>query len=50
MVDSSLVTQTSYVDTSVVMGTTYTYEVKSVDASGVESTSSNVFEVTIPAS
>jgi hypothetical protein len=41
-------TQTAYADSTVQSGQTYTYEVKSVDASGVESSPSNPFSVTIP--
>jgi hypothetical protein len=49
--NSGILTGTSWIDTAVTNGTTYTYEVKSVDASGVESTtSSNTFVVSIPAS
>jgi fibronectin type 3 domain-containing protein len=39
---------TSYTDTTVTDGTTYNYEVTSVDASGVESTPSNVYTAAIP--
>ena len=35
-------------DTTVQSGTTYTYEVTSVDASGVESVPSNVYTAVIP--
>jgi fibronectin type 3 domain-containing protein len=42
--DSSIV----YVDNNVVSGTTYSYVVKSVDPSGVESVASNEITVTIP--
>lgn len=38
----------SYTDTSVEAGTTYSYEVTSVDAQGNESTPSNVYTTTIP--
>jgi hypothetical protein len=49
MLSSALVTQPSYLDSSVTAGTTYTYEVKSVDSTGVESNSySNSYVVTIP--
>jgi fibronectin type 3 domain-containing protein len=41
-------TQTTYVDSTVQSGMTYSYEVKSVDSSGVESSPSNVISVTIP--
>jgi hypothetical protein len=37
-----------YVDSTVVSGATYSYEVKSVDAGGVESAASNQITVTIP--
>jgi fibronectin type 3 domain-containing protein len=37
-----------YVDNTVVSGTTYSYIVKSVDSSGVESVASNQITVTIP--
>ena len=39
---------TTYVDNTVVSGTTYSYYAKSVDASGIESTQSNEISVTIP--
>jgi hypothetical protein len=48
LLNSSIDTQTSYVDSTVVSGTTYTYYVKSVDSSGTESTASNQASVTIP--
>ncbi|WP_263357913.1 choice-of-anchor D domain-containing protein [Acidicapsa ligni] len=48
LLNSTLDTQTSYVDSSVVGGTTYSYEAKSVDEDGVESTASNEFSVAIP--
>lgn len=38
----------SYTDSTVQSGTTYRYEVTSVDASGVESPASNVYTATIP--
>jgi fibronectin type 3 domain-containing protein len=37
-----------YVDSTVVSGVTYSYEVKSVDFSGIESIASNQITVTIP--
>jgi fibronectin type 3 domain-containing protein len=40
--------QVSYTDFSVVSGATYTYAVKSVDYSNIESVSSNQVTVTIP--
>jgi len=48
LINSSPDTAITYVDHNVVSGTGYTYEVKSVDASGVESTASNQVTVTIP--
>jgi len=45
---SAIDTQTNYADTNVANGTTYDYEVKSVDDSGVESAASNEFTATIP--
>ena len=44
----SLNSATSYVDTSVQSGLTYDYVVKSVDATGLESSPSNATEVKIP--
>ena len=46
--NSSVVTQTTYVDTNVQDGQTYDYIVESVDASGVESVPSNMAAVPIP--
>jgi hypothetical protein len=48
LLNSALVTQTSYADATVQSGQTYDYEVKSVDASGVESSPSNLTTVSIP--
>jgi fibronectin type 3 domain-containing protein len=48
LMNSTLVTQTSYADATVQGGTTYDYEVKSVDSSGVESSPSNIITVNIP--
>jgi fibronectin type 3 domain-containing protein len=48
LLNSSANPPTSYTDTTVVAGTTYNYEVKSVDASGVESLPSGVFTAAIP--
>jgi fibronectin type 3 domain-containing protein len=48
LMNSTLLTQTSYVDGTVTSGTTYDYEVKSVDSSGVESSPSNIITVNIP--
>lgn len=39
---------TTYVDTNVSSGSSYTYAVRSVDANGVESSDSNITVVTIP--
>jgi len=47
-INSSPCTNVTYVDPNVTSGTRYTYEVKSVDAKGVESKASNQFTVTIP--
>jgi fibronectin type 3 domain-containing protein len=41
-------TPTTYTDTTVQSGSTYNYEVTSVDASGVESAPSNVYTAAIP--
>jgi hypothetical protein len=46
--NSSVNQPTTYTDTGVQGGTTYTYEVTSVDASGVESGVSNVYSAAIP--
>ncbi len=48
LINSSIDTQTAYVDSAVVSGTTYTYIVKSVDNNGVESIPSNQITATIP--
>jgi fibronectin type 3 domain-containing protein len=48
LINSSLDTAVVYIDNAVVSGTTYSYEVKSVDSSGVESVASNEVTVTIP--
>jgi hypothetical protein len=48
LINASIVTATTYVDSTVVSGSTYSYTVKSVDSSGVESVSSNQITVTIP--
>jgi Domain of unknown function (DUF4082)/Abnormal spindle-like microcephaly-assoc'd, ASPM-SPD-2-Hydin len=48
LINASVLTATSYVDSTVVSGSTYSYTVKSVDNGGVESTSSNQTTVTIP--
>ena len=49
LINSSPDTAVVYVDSTVVAGTTYSYEVKSVDYSGIESVAaSNEVTVTIP--
>jgi Abnormal spindle-like microcephaly-assoc'd, ASPM-SPD-2-Hydin len=48
LINSSMDTLTTYADTTVVSGMTYSYLVKSVDSAGVESTPSNEITVTIP--
>ena len=48
LLNSSLDTQTAYVDSTVQSGKTYSYEVESVDASGMASSPSNQITVTIP--
>ena len=48
LLNSSVDTQTTYVDSTVQSGMTYSYEVKSIDSSGVESSPSNAVSVTIP--
>ncbi len=48
LINPAPVTAVSYVDSTVVSGTTYTYEVMSVDSSGVQSIASNEITVTIP--
>jgi hypothetical protein len=48
LINSSIDTQTAYVDTTVVSGTTYSYFVKSVDKNNVESVASNQITVIIP--
>jgi fibronectin type 3 domain-containing protein len=40
--------QEAYIDSAVQSGSTYVYEVKSVDASGVESGASNQITLTVP--
>jgi fibronectin type 3 domain-containing protein len=46
--NSSVVTQTAYIDLTVASGQTYDYIVESVDASGVTSGPSNMASVTLP--
>jgi hypothetical protein len=48
LVNSSPDSSTTYVDSTVVSGTTYNYVVKSVDSSGLESAASNEITVAIP--
>ncbi len=48
LMNSSINTTTSYVDSSVASGTSYNYVVKSVGTSGVESVGSNQIEVAVP--
>jgi hypothetical protein len=48
LLNASANTPNAYADSTVQSGTTYSYEVKSVDAEGNESSASNVFTVTIP--
>ena len=48
LINSSPDSAVVYVDSTVVSGTTYTYEVMSVDSSGVQSVASNQITVTIP--
>jgi hypothetical protein len=48
LLNPSVQTPTSYVDSTVVSGSTYNYIVKSVDSAGVESMPSNQITVTIP--
>jgi fibronectin type 3 domain-containing protein len=48
LITSSSDSAVVYVDSAVVAGTTYSYEVKSVDSGGVESIASNEVTATIP--
>jgi len=48
LLNSTVDTSTSYVDSTVSAGTTYSYEIKSVDAAGVESSASNEYTIAIP--
>ena len=48
LLNSSIDTETTYVDSTAQTGTAYTYYVESVDSSGVESVPSNQVNVTIP--
>jgi hypothetical protein len=47
-INASPVSMVAYVDNNVTSGTSYSYQVTSVDSSGVESTPSNEITVTIP--
>jgi hypothetical protein len=47
-VNASPDSQVSYIDSAVQSGSTYVYEVKSVDANGVESSASNQISLTVP--
>lgn len=48
LINSAIVTQTSFADKSVSSGSTYNYSVKSVDQNNVESVPSNVISLSIP--
>jgi fibronectin type 3 domain-containing protein len=48
LLNSSIDAASSYVDSTVVSGQTYNYIAESVDATGVESSPSNIITVTIP--
>jgi fibronectin type 3 domain-containing protein len=48
LLNPTLDTQTGYSDNNVVSGSTYIYQVKSVDAAGIESVASNQFTANIP--
>jgi fibronectin type 3 domain-containing protein len=48
LLNSSVESETDYVDSTVKSGLSYDYIVKSVDAFGVESAPSNIANVTIP--
>jgi hypothetical protein len=48
LINSTVDTQTTYVDSAVQSGSTYGYTVESVDSSGVESVPSNAVTATIP--
>ena len=47
-VNSSVVTQTAFADTTVQNGQTYNYMVESVDANGIESVPSNTANIAVP--
>jgi fibronectin type 3 domain-containing protein len=48
LLNSTPITGITYVDNSVVSGSTYDYTAESVDANGVQSAPSNQIEVTVP--
>lgn len=48
LLNKSVNAPTTYTDTTVQAGASYTYEVMSVDSSGVQSAPSNVFSATVP--
>jgi fibronectin type 3 domain-containing protein len=48
LLNSSSISQTSYIDLTVVAATSYRYYATSVDNAGTESTPSNVAAVTVP--
>ncbi|HEX8713103.1 MAG TPA: choice-of-anchor D domain-containing protein, partial [Terracidiphilus sp.] len=48
LLNTSVDASTTYIDTTVQNGTSYSYYVKSVDSSGTESLPSNIFSVNIP--
>jgi hypothetical protein len=48
LLNSEPVTETSYIDTTAADGLVYSYEVRSVDASGIESAPSNTYVAAIP--
>jgi fibronectin type 3 domain-containing protein len=48
LINSSIDTQTTYVDSTAVSASTYSYFVKSVDSQGTESVPSNEITVTVP--
>jgi fibronectin type 3 domain-containing protein len=48
MLNSAVDASTTYVDTTVQSGSTYNYEVTSVDSAGVQSAPSSIYTATIP--
>jgi hypothetical protein len=48
LLNTAVNTPTTYTDTTVQSGSTYTYQVMSVDAAGAQSAPSNVYTATIP--